>query len=112
VAFLLIMGYVAYRGAELVGIQMGWVERYDWFEYSATALAAVVGIGLTWYLRADPERHEYFLSSIGELRKVTWPNWPDTKRMTIVVCIVVAIFAVIVGMFDAAWAWTLRHLLA
>ncbi len=112
VAFLLIMGYVAYRGAELVGIQMGWVERYEWFEYAATALAVAIGVGLTWYLRGDPERHEYFLSAIAELRKVSWPTWADTKRMTIVVCVVVAIFAVIVGMFDAAWAWTLRHLLA
>lgn len=112
VAFLLMIGYVAYRGVELAGIQKGWVERYDWFEYLATAVAAAVGIGSTWYLRADKERHEYFLASIAELRKVTWPTWSDTKRMTIVVCVVVAIFAVIVGIFDAGWAWTLKHLLA
>ena len=112
VTFLLIMGYVAYQALELTGIQMGWVERYDWFVYAATALAVVVGVGLTWYLRRDAERHDYFLSAIAELRKVSWPTWADTKRMTVVVCIVVAIFAVIVGMFDAAWAWTLRHLIA
>jgi preprotein translocase SecE subunit len=112
VAFLLLMAYVAYKALELTGIQMGWVERYEWYEYAATAIGALVGIGLTWYLRADKERHEYFLSAIGELRKVSWPTWPDTKRMTIVVCIVVAIFAVIVGIFDAGWAWALKHLLA
>ena len=112
VAFLLLMGYVGYKGMELAGIQMGWLERYEWYSYAATAVAAAVGIGLTLYLRGDQERHEYFLSSIAELRKVTWPTVNDTKRMTVVVCIVVAIFAVIVGIFDAGWAWALKHLLA
>jgi preprotein translocase SecE subunit len=112
VTFFLIMGFIGYKAMELLGIQMGWVERYDWYGFLSTAVAAAFGIGLTLYLRSDPERHEYFLASIGELRKVTWPSWPDTKRMTIVVCIVVAIFAVIVGIFDAAWAWTLKHLIA
>ena len=112
VTFLLLTALIAYKGVEMAGIQAGWVERFDWFGIAATILALGLGVAAAWALRADPERHEYFLSSIGELRKVNWPTWPDTKRMTIVVCIVVGIFAVIVGVFDLVWAKALKMLLA
>ncbi len=112
VTFLLISAYLAYQAIELVGIQTGWVERFDWFGYAATVAGGAAGIAAAWFLRSDAERHEYFLSAIAELRKVSWPTWPDTKRMTVVVCIVVGIFAVIVGIFDLIWAKALKSLLA
>ena len=112
VTFLLLSAYIFYRGIELAGIQAGWVERFEWFDYAATAGAALLAAAATWYLKADQERHDYFLASIAELRKVSWPTWPDTKRMTLVVCVVVGIFAVIVGVFDTCWAWALKHILA
>ncbi len=111
VVFLLLIAYVVFKAVELAGIQTGWGERYEWFGYAAKALALVGGVAATWALRQDAERHEYFLSSIAELRKVTWPNWNDTKRMTVVVCVVVGIFAVIVGVFDLVWAKALKILL-
>ena len=112
VTFLLLSAYLAYRAIELVGIQSGWLERFEWFGYAATFGAGLLGVGVTWYLRGDAERHEYFLAAIAELRKVSWPTWPDTKRMTIVVCVVIGIFAVIVGIFDLVWAKALKSLLA
>ena len=112
VVFLLVTAFVAYRALEMVGIQTGWMERFEWFNYAATGLSAAVGLGVTLGLRSSADRNEYFLSSITELRKVSWPTWPDTKRMTIVVCVVVGIFAVIVGIFDLVWAKALRLLIA
>lgn len=115
VAYLGFLGtacYVAYKAMETVGIQTGWMERYEWYGVAATALCFVIGGLLTWYLRADKDRHDYFLSSISELRKVTWPTWSDTKRMTLVVCVVVGIFAVIVSAFDILWAKVLGVLIA
>jgi len=112
VVFLLLTAFVAYRALETVGIQTGWIERFEWFNYAATAISVLVGVGITLGLRSSAERNEYFLSSITELRKVTWPSWADTKRMTIVVCVVVGIFAVIVGVFDLIWAKALKLLIA
>lgn len=110
--FLVLLSYFVYRAFETIGIQYGWVERYEWFSY-LSVLGGLVGGGLgTYYLRADRERSEYFLSAIAELRKVSWPTWPDTKRMTVIVCIVVSIFAVIVSIFDLIWARALKMLLA
>ena len=112
VVFLLLTAFVAYRALETVGIQTGWIERFEWFNYAATVISVLVGVGITLGLRSSAERNEYFLSSITELRKVTWPSWADTKRMTIVVCVVVGIFAVIVGVFDLIWAKALKLLIA
>lgn len=112
VAFLLLMAFVAYKAFETLGIQAGWAERFEWFGIAATIGSALVGIGAAWGVKADPERHEYLLSAVGELRKVSWPSWADTKRMTLIVCIVVGIFAIIVGIFDVVWAKALKLLLA
>ena len=111
VAFLVLIGFCAYKAVETVGIQTGWMERFEWFNYLSTFVAAAVGIGATWYLRADKQRHEYLLASITELRKVQWPDWPETKRMTVIVCVVVGIFAAVVGVFDLAWAKVLKLLI-
>lgn len=112
VTFLVMFAFFGYKAAELVGVQTSWAERYDWFGAVAMVAGLVIGLGSTWYLRSDPERHEYLLSAIAELRKVTWPSWPDVKRMTLIVGIVVGIFAVIVGVFDVLWAKILNMLIA
>ena len=111
VCFFLLVAYWGYKAVETLGIQTGWTERYEWFSYVNSVGGFLIGAGTTWYIRADKERHQYLLSSITELRKVTWPNWPDTKRMTIIVCVVVAIFAVILGLFDMLWQHAMAALL-
>lgn len=115
VCYLVFAGLVAYvltQTFETVGIQTGWGERYStWWEPSGLALSIVLAILTTIWLRRDPERHDYFLQSIGELRKVTYPSVDDTRRMTIIVCVVVGIFAVILAMFDTAWAFTLKGII-
>lgn len=112
VIFFVLASFVVFKAFETLGVQTGWAERFEWYAPTQVALGLVLGGGLTFALRKDQEKYDYFLASIGELRKVTWPNWSDTKRMTIVVCVVVGIFAVIVSMFDLVWAKALKLLLA
>jgi preprotein translocase SecE subunit len=112
VVFFVLSSFVFFKAVETLGVQTGWSERFDWYAAAQVVLGLVLGVSVTFYLRQDGTRHEYFLASIGELRKVTWPSWPDTKRMTIVVCVVVGIFAVIVSLFDLVWAKALKLLLA
>ena len=112
VAFFALAAFFGYKALELVGIQTGWIERYEWYSLASTVAGVLIGVGATWYLRGDPERNDYLLSSIAELRKVTWPSWDETKRMTLIVVVVVGIFAVIVGVFDLLWAKALHLLIA
>lgn len=39
----------------------------------------------------------YFRETTGELRKVSWPTWPEARRLTILVLMVM----VVVGLFLA-----------
>jgi preprotein translocase subunit SecE len=112
VVFFLLSSFVFFKALETVGVQTGWSERFEWYGPAQVGLGLLLGGAVTALLRKDHEKYEYFLASIGELRKVTWPSWPDTKRMTIVVCVVVGIFAVIVSIFDLFWAKALKLLLA
>lgn len=112
VCFTFLGAYIFYKAFEMAGIQLGWVERYDWFAYASTALAVVLGIVIVLAVRSSSSRNEYYLSAIAELRKVTWPSWPDTKRMTIIVAVVVAFFAVIVSVFDFLWSGILKFLVS
>lgn len=115
-AYIIFAGLVAFTCSKAfvtLGVQTGWSERYaDLFTPISLVLSLIIGIGVSYWLSADSERHEYFLASIGEIRKVTWPSFPDTKRMTIVVCVVVAIFAAILAVFDLVWAKLLGIILA
>ncbi len=96
-----------------IGLKSGWLERYEaGFNAGSVALAVVLGLLSIWLLVRKTERHEYFLASVGELRKVQWPDWEHTKKLTMIVCIVVAIFSVILTVFDLAWARILKLLLA
>jgi preprotein translocase SecE subunit len=110
--FALIIAYVGHKAVFTLGVQLGWTERFDtWFPTANNLLALIVGGTTAFWIRSDEERREYHLGAIGELRKVKWPSVPDTKKMTWVVCVVVAIFAVILAFFDIIWSKALQFVL-
>lgn len=112
-AFICIVAFTLYKAFGTLGVQTGLSERYDEiYSPSSIGLSILLGLVGMYWLRSDRDRHDYFLASIGEIRKVTWPSFPDTKRMTIVVCVVVAVFAVILAAFDFIWAELLALMLA
>ncbi len=49
----------------------------------------------------------YFAETSGELRKVSWPTWPEARQLTIIVIIVM----VVVGTFLALVDLGVNHLL-
>jgi len=36
----------------------------------------------------------------GELRRVSWPTWPEARRMTFIVIVVVFVMAIFLGLVD------------
>jgi preprotein translocase subunit SecE len=45
----------------------------------------------------------YFRETTGELKKVSWPTWPEAKRLTglvLLVMVVVGIFLALVDLFS------------
>jgi preprotein translocase subunit SecE len=44
----------------------------------------------------------FFRETMGELRKVHWPTWPEARRLTIIVIVVLIFMAIFLGLVD--WA--------
>ncbi|MEC8024564.1 MAG: preprotein translocase subunit SecE [Myxococcota bacterium] len=66
-------------------------------------LGLVTAIAFTVWLFAKDDVYSEALAIGNELSKVTWPNWEDTRKSTIVVILVTLVIAVILGSFDFFW---------
>lgn len=42
----------------------------------------------------------FFRETTGELRKVSWPTWPEARRLTILVLLVMVFMGVVLGVVD------------
>ena len=42
----------------------------------------------------------FFRETVGELRKVHWPSWPEARRLTIIVIAVLIFMALFLGLVD------------
>jgi len=45
---------------------------------------------------------QYFRETIGELRKVSWPTWPEARQLTLLVILVMVVVGAILGLTDGA----------
>ena len=57
--------------------------------------------------KADRPKREgriqrFFRETMGELRKVSWPTWPEARNLTMIVIVVLVIMAVFLWLFDLA----------
>lgn len=46
--------------------------------------------------------------TVAELRRVSWPTWPEARRLTWIVIVVVVIMAIFLGTIDAIGAQIVR----
>jgi preprotein translocase subunit SecE len=67
----------------------------------AALVALIVGIAVYRNDRVYTLAHEI----ASELKKVTWPTKKETQLGTIVVIVMVIVSAIILGLFDAVWAY-------
>ena len=83
-----------------------------WFNPLVILVAVGLGLAAVFLLQHDSEREEFLLGSVSEVRRVSWPTWEVTRKLTLIACIVVAIFSVILFVFDGIWGRILHLLLA
>lgn len=111
--FAICVALVAWQGMTVLSLNMGWTDKFEaWLPAAIVILSLAIGGLASFWLNSDAERHEYFLACIAELRKVSWPSMDDTRKMTLIVCVVVVIFSAILTVFDVAWARLLKLLIA
>jgi preprotein translocase subunit SecE len=70
----------------------------------ATGAAAVAAVVTAFICYKAPGIRQWAQEVAFELSKVTWPSRQETWSATVIVLIVTAIAAVILGVFDTAWA--------
>lgn len=108
-----VVAFVFWKAFMFAGLKAGLLERNEAALNVGSVLGSIVLSALiVWLIARKPERHEYLLASIAELRKVHWPTWENTKKLTMVVVVVVAIFSGILTVFDLVWAKILHLMLA
>ena len=49
--------------------------------------------------RSNPIQR-FFRETAGELRKVSWPTWPEARHLTGIVVLVMVFMAIFLGIFD------------
>jgi preprotein translocase subunit SecE len=82
-----------------------WDKPLMGVEFRVSNLLGLVGaLGLTTWAWTHDEIYTQAIEIGNELSKVTWPNWTDTKKATIVVVITTLIIAAILGTFDFVWS--------
>ncbi len=53
----------------------------------------------------------FYRETVGELKKVVWPTWPEARNLTIIVLFVIVVTAVVLGGFDYLFAQLFRFVL-
>lgn len=54
----------------------------------------------------------FYRETVGELRKVVWPTWPEARNLTVVVLSVITICAIFLGFFDWLFSELFRLLIS
>ena len=68
------------------------------------AASAILALVVTVGMYKSPQVHRFSNECAVELAKVTWPSRKETWSQTVVVLLVSALAAVIIGAFDAIWS--------
>ena len=88
------------RSIDLLGFHAAYVIAF-----------AIVGPSFVYLMRSQPAQ-DFANEVLVELKKVTWPTWKETRQATMVVLVLVAIIAAILGGFDLIWAKLIKFILS
>ena len=73
--------------------------EWSWSTIIGLGVCAAVAV----YLWMTPKTHEVSMEIASELRKVSWPNFAETRAATIAVIVASLIAAILLGLFDVFW---------
>jgi preprotein translocase subunit SecE len=105
------IGYSLSRAIELI-YRVGSLPVYRPFGvHEAWILGYAIAAGALVYTMRNVTAQDFANEVIVELRKVTWPTMKETRQATMVVIVVVAVIATILGAFDFMWAKLIQFLL-
>nr|PZM91138.1 MAG: preprotein translocase subunit SecE [Pseudomonadota bacterium] len=104
IGFLLIGASAAFVLERISDLVLGWVGVANGDVFGGIHLSTLVGIALAGALAAaawmNPRVQEAGQGVAAELRKVTWPTWPELKAATAAVLVATVVAALLLGLMD------------
>lgn len=102
--FIVIAGSAAYVLERITDLVLGLIGVVNGDVFGGIHLSALVGIGLAAALATlawvNPSVQEAGQGVAAELRKVTWPTWPELRAATLAVVVFAMIAALVLGLMD------------
>lgn len=95
----------------VAGMAAGPVGRALNTDFAMHVMPVLLAVVVFFVLQFNKKVTAWADEVVTEIRKVVWPSRKDTIAMTIVVCIMLAIAAVVVGGFDIVSGYTIDALL-
>lgn len=102
--FIVIAGSAAFVLERITDLALGLAGVMNGDVFGGIHLSALVGVGLAAALAtfawANPRVQEAGQGVAAELRKVTWPTWPELRAATLAVVAFAIIAATALGLMD------------
>lgn len=102
--FIVIGVSVAFVLTKIGGLGLGWAGVADADIFGGIRLSVLLGVAITAGLAVvawmNPKVQEAGQGVAAELRKVTWPTWPEIRAATLAVLVFSVVAAVLLGVMD------------
>lgn len=110
----LLAGYVIYKfGGSIADLAAPNFLLFGGFSLvqAIEILAFASGLAGAEVARRHPVSNAFLLEVIGELKKVTWPNWKEVRGATVVVLVMTMVVAILLFILDKFFDFGLSLLL-
>lgn len=95
------------------GIFGNWYFQDTSVLYRVIALIVLGGSALAVAIQTERGHNAWTLikEARGEIRRVVWPSWDETLQTTMVVLVLVVVFALILWLLDSALSWLVSEVI-
>lgn len=95
------------------GVFGNWYYQDQSLLYRVVALLALGVSAFYIAIQTEKGRNAWTLikEARGEIRRVVWPTWEETSQTTMIVLVLVLIFALILWMLDSGLSWLVSLIL-
>ncbi len=113
VSFVLLGALLVLTVHLLLGLlagNFGWASRIESNDLLSTGIPVGLGFIVFMALQFNRVTVDFTDGVVNELKKVVWPSRKDTGLMTVVVVITLIISGIVVGLYDAVWAYVINFI--
>ncbi len=95
------------------GVFGNWYYQDQSLLYRVVAMLVLGGCAFAVTIQTERGRNAWTLikEARGEIRRVVWPSWEETTQTTMIVLVLVLIFALLLWLLDSSLSWVVSQIL-